>query len=106
MGRFYDEKRDTKKKVRQFVASCRARKERATIQARDSLFREKNRNRFKSSNRTAECKGLKINNCVPQEIANLFSEYFGNLATSLPSKSLTDAESDISDFETLIVRTF
>ena len=94
VGRFYDEKRDTKKKVRQFVASCRARKERATILARDSLFREKNLNRFKSSNRTAECKGLKINNCVctdPQEIANLFSEYFGNLATSLPSKSLTDA---------------
>ena len=90
--RLYEEKQDTKKNVCQFVPSCRARKEWATIQAWDSLFRQ---NRFKSSNPRSECKCLKINNNIctdPQEIAE-------NLTMSLPSSPLSSA--DIPDLESL-----
>jgi len=56
VGSLYEEKQDTKKKVR--PAMCRAREEQAKIQARDTKFRENDRTRFKSSNSKTECKGL------------------------------------------------
>ena len=86
-------------KVRQFVPSCQARKEQATIPARDSLFRD---NQNRSSNPTSERKGLEINNnmCTdPQEIDNHFCEYSENLTMPLPSSPLSSAESDIPNFE-------
>ena len=100
-GTLYEEKRDTKKRVRQYVARCRAREER--IQARDTLFRENDRTRFRSSNPRTACKGLRINDSMctnPQEIANHFRDHFEDLATSSPSSSLTETESTIPYLET------
>ena len=102
-GTLYEEKRDTKKRVRQYVSRYRAREERARIQARDTLFREGDRTRFRSSNPRTACKGLRINDnmCTnPQEIANHFRDHFKDLATSSPSPSLTDAELTIPHLET------
>ena len=103
-GSLYEEKRDTKKKVRQYVATCRAREERAKIQARDTLFRENNCSRFNSSNPRSECKGLRISDNIctdPQEIVSHFRNHFKELATSSQSQSssLTEAESIIPDLE-------
>ena len=93
-GTLYVDKRDSKKKVRQYVAMCRAREERAKIQARDTLFSENSRNRFKSSNPRIECKGLRINENIctsPQEIAGRFRDYYKELATSSQSSTLIEA---------------
>ena len=101
-GTLYEDKRDSKKKVRQHVAMCRAREERAKIQARDTLFSENSRNRFKSSNPRVECKGLRINENIctsPQEIAGRFRDYYKELATSSQSSMLTEVESTIPDLE-------
>ena len=90
--------------MRRYVATCRAREERARIQARDTLFRENNRSRFNSSNPRSECKGLRISDNIctdPQEIVSHFRNYFKELATSSQSQSssLTEAESIIPDLE-------
>ena len=72
------------------------------IQARDTLFRQNNHSRTRSSNPTTECKGLRISNNIctdQQEIANNFSIYFKELATSSQSPPLTEAESIIPDLE-------
>ena len=110
----YEEKRDTKKRVRQYVAMCRAREERARIQARDTLFRENNRTHFRSSNPRTACKGLRINDSMctnPQEIANHFRDHFKDLATSSPSipyletssflncENILDSEVDLEEIE-------
>ena len=86
------------------MATCRAREERARIQARDTLFRENNRSRFNSSNPRSECKGLRISDNIctdPQEIVSHFRNYFKELATlsQSQSSSLTEAESIIPDLE-------
>ena len=72
------------------------------IQARDTLFRQNNHSRTRSSNPTTECKGLRISNNIctdQQEIANNFRIYFKELATSSQSPPLTEAESIIPDLE-------
>ena len=55
-----------------YVARCLAREERARIQARDTLFRENDRTRFRSSNPRTACKGLRINDsmCIYQPAGN------------------------------------
>jgi hypothetical protein len=81
---------------------CRAREERAKIQARDTLFRENNRTRLNSSNPRIECKGLRVNDkiCIdPQEIASHFRSHFKDLATSSQSSSLTETESIVPDLK-------
>ena len=100
-GTLYVDKRDSKKNVRQYVAMCRAREERAKIQARDTLFSENSRNRIESSNLRV-CKGLRINENIctsPQEIAGRFRDYYKELATSSQSSTLTEVESTIPDLE-------
>ena len=101
-GQLYEDKRDTKKAVRQFVTSSRAKMERAKIQSRDLLFKENSNNQFKSSTSKTECRGLKIGDDIctdSQEIANHFSDHFANLAKSSPSPPLRNATSDVSHIE-------
>ena len=101
-GQLYEDKLDSKKKVQQFVTSCRARSERAKIQSRDLLFKENNRNRFKSSTTKAECRGLKIGSDIctdSQVIADHFCDHFAKLAVSSPSSPLRNATSDVSRIE-------
>ena len=101
-GQLYEDKCDSKKEVRQFVTSCRARPERAKIQSRDLLFTENNRNRLKSSTTKAECRGLKIGSDIctdSQMIADHFCDHFAKLAVSSPSSPLRNAASDVSRIE-------
>ena len=103
-GQLYEDKRDSKKKVRQFVTSCRARSERVKIQSRDLLFKENNRNQFKSSTTKAECRGHKIGSDIctdSQVIADHFCDHFAKLAVSSPSSPvpLRNAASDVSRIE-------
>ena len=101
-GQLYEDKRDSKKKVRQFVMSRRARFERVKIQSRDLLFKENDRNRFRSSTAKSECRGLKIGNDIctdSQAIADHFCDHFANLAMSSPSSPLRNAASDVSHIE-------
>ena len=79
--------------------SCRARSEHAKIQSRDLLFKENNRNRFKSS---TECRGLKIGSDIctdSQVIADHFCDHFAKLAVSSASSPLRNAASDVSRIE-------
>ena len=94
--------RTAKKKVRQYVATCRARHERTIIQTRDLMFKENNQNRFKSSKCRSECKGLKIGDNVcthSEEVADHFRDYFENLSRSLPSSPLSSAKANLPDLE-------
>ena len=71
---------------------------------RDSLFKDKNKNRFKSSQRRSACKGIKIGDSVntnPQEIADHFSKYFQKLAKSSESPPVTSARSNMTNLESL-----
>ena len=98
-GQLYEDKCE---KVRQFVRSCRARSERVKIQSHDLLFKENNRNRFKSSTTKAECRGLKIGSDIStdsQMIADNFRDHFAKFAVSSPSSQLRNAVSDVSRSE-------
>ena len=57
-GPLAEEKKRTKRNVRQFVAIARARQERSTIQERDHLFIENHSLRFKTSSLRTECTKL------------------------------------------------
>ena len=94
------EKLDTRKKMRRYLAKCRAGEELVKIEAQDMLFKENNQSRFRSFTSHVECKGLRINESIctdPQEIVNSFQNHFKELATSSPS--LLEAESIIPDLE-------
>ena len=84
-GSLFEGKKASKKLVRQFVASLRAKKERANIQKRDKMFKENHRLRFKTPSCSSECKRLLINGAVnsdPTVILQSFRSYFAALASS------------------------
>ena len=78
-GSLFEEKKASKKLVRQFVASYRAKKERVNIQKRDQMFKENHRFRFKRPSSSTECKRLLINGNVtsdPTVILQNFRSFF------------------------------
>ena len=63
-GTLHEKKRSSKRLVRQRVAFCRARLERAKIQARDLMFKKNNHHRFKYPQNRYECKSLLIDDQI------------------------------------------
>lgn len=99
-GMLCQNKRKSKKLVRQYVASCRAKAERRKIQSRDWMFKENHNHRFKYSKNRSECKSLLINDQIktdPNEIANHFKLFYGNLCSSSSSSHLDAIKSTIPD---------
>ena len=84
-GSLADEKKRTKKNVRQFVATARARQERTKIHERDRMFKGNHPLRFKSSSPKAECTKLVVDGqsvTETSDILNTFRSFFGSLAQS------------------------
>ena len=101
-GSLYERKCSSRKLVRQHVAFCRARLDRAKIQARDLMFKENQTHRFKHPKHRCECKCLLIDGQImtdPVEIASHFKEFYQNLCSSSPTNHLDAATSTITDLE-------
>ena len=84
-GELAEEKKSTKKKVCQFVASARARLVRSSIQKRDRMFKENHPLHFKTSNPRTECSKLVVDGqsvTDTSEILHQFTLFFGSLAKS------------------------
>ena len=99
---FCEKKHNSKKLVRQYVYSCRAKLERAEIQSRDGMFKDSHNRRFRYFRKHTECRGLMVNDQIqtdPADIARHFRNFFENLSTSSPSSDLASVKSTIPDLE-------
>ena len=105
-GSLFEEKKASKKLVRQFVASYRAKKERVNIPERDQMFKENHRCRFKRPSSSTECKRLLVNGTVtsdPTVILQNFHSFFADLASStLSSISLAVSQPNLHDLESAL----
>ena len=84
-GPLADEKKCTKKNVRQFVMSARARQEHSKIQERDHMFGGNHPLCFKSSNPKVECTKQVVDGqsvTDTNDILNAFRSFLGSLALS------------------------
>ena len=84
-GELVEEKKSTKKKVCQFVASARARLVRSSIQKRDRMFKENQPLHFKTSNPRTKYSKLVVDGqsvTATSEILHQFTLFFGSLAKS------------------------
>ena len=86
--------------VKKHIVSCRARKERSDIQKRDNHFKNRDNRRYRVFRPTAVCSKL-INDdnksvTEPIEIAELFRDFFSNLAASHVQENIQIANETIN----------
>ena len=84
-GPLYDNKMKAKRDVHVFITKHRAKVEHMTIQRRDTLFKNNDRNRFKSYKPPLKCNKISTSDGISTDndvIINEFCRHFSSLATS------------------------
>ena len=99
-GPLYREMKESRCAVKKHIVSCRARKERSDIQKRDNHFKNRDNRRYRVFRPTAVCSKL-INDdnksvTEPTEIAELFRDFFSNLAASHVQENIQIANETIN----------
>ena len=107
-GMAYDLMKEAKKEVKQYVSICRAREERAKIQRRDQLFKNRDSARFNVPRRKTTCNKLIVDKRFVSEKAELldcWKTHFSHLAESQLDRSSPTAEG-VPHITTLYARSF
>ena len=99
-GPLYREMKESRRAVKKHIVSCRARKERSDIQKHDNHFKNRDNRRYRVFRPTAVCSKL-INDdnksvTEPIEIAELFRDFFSNLAASHVQENIQIANETIN----------
>ena len=92
-GPLAEEKKHSKKNVRQFVAAARARQVRSTIQKRDQMFKGNHPSRFKTSGPKTTCTKLIVDGQSITDTHSILSS-FKSFYESLIQSNLQSTEKD------------